>query len=217
MEPFVPRVTMTRPVLGAARDDGLPRHRRGEGRRGQARLREPPSPETPASLVRGVRTIAILDRAAASLALRATWGRTPTCLDRRLLVAQSARRHSASVELRSRSRLLAALPQRRSTPASAHGRSSDVELGRHLAPRRQRLQHEHRVRDRHVLEVRRRASRTTRAPTRPPRRSRPRPRRRSSRARRRRRAGSRRGSGSRPRGPARARQSPRTEQASAAA
>jgi 6-phosphogluconolactonase len=66
MEPFVPRVTMTRPVLAAAgtmvylvtgggKADAVARAFAGE-----------PSPETPASLVRGRRTIAILDRAAAS-------------------------------------------------------------------------------------------------------------------------------------------------------
>ena len=66
MEPFVPRVTMTRRVLGAARTmvyfvigdgkaDAVKRAFAGE-----------PSPATPASLVRGVETIAILDRAAAA-------------------------------------------------------------------------------------------------------------------------------------------------------
>ena len=39
MEPFVPRVTMTRPVLAAAADDALPRHRREQGRRGEAGVR----------------------------------------------------------------------------------------------------------------------------------------------------------------------------------
>ena len=39
MEPFVPRVTMTRPSARRGRDDGLPRHRGGEGRRCEARVR----------------------------------------------------------------------------------------------------------------------------------------------------------------------------------
>jgi 6-phosphogluconolactonase len=66
MEPFVPRVTMTRPLLAAARElvylvtgekkaDAVERAFGGE-----------PSPATPASLVRGETTVAILDRAAAS-------------------------------------------------------------------------------------------------------------------------------------------------------
>ena len=55
-----------------ARERGLrslPRHGRGEGRRGQAGLRGPPAKTTPASMIRsrdGL-TIAVLDRAAASL------------------------------------------------------------------------------------------------------------------------------------------------------
>jgi 6-phosphogluconolactonase len=66
LEPFVPRVTMTRPVLddartvvylvtGAGKAEAVARAFAGE-----------PSPETPASLVRGAQTIAILDRAAAA-------------------------------------------------------------------------------------------------------------------------------------------------------
>jgi 6-phosphogluconolactonase len=65
-EPFVDRVTMTRRVLdavktmvylvtGAAKADAAARA-----------FAQPPSPATPASLVRGRRTVAILDRAAAS-------------------------------------------------------------------------------------------------------------------------------------------------------
>jgi 6-phosphogluconolactonase len=66
MEPIVPRVTMTRPLLSAAREmvylvtgekkaEAVGRAFGGE-----------PSPATPASLVRGETTVAILDRAAAS-------------------------------------------------------------------------------------------------------------------------------------------------------
>jgi 6-phosphogluconolactonase len=66
LAPFVPRVTMTRPVLGAARM--VVYLATGDGKAdavGRAFAGEP-SRETPASLVRGVQTIALLDRAAAS-------------------------------------------------------------------------------------------------------------------------------------------------------
>ena len=67
MEPFVPRVTMTRPVLGSA--ETMVYLVTGEGKAEAAKraFGGPPSPDTPASLVRGVRTIALLDRAAASI------------------------------------------------------------------------------------------------------------------------------------------------------
>ena len=66
LEPFVPRVTMTRPVLaaaetmlylvtGAAKEDAVARAFGGK-----------PDPATPASLVRGRRTIAIVDEPAAT-------------------------------------------------------------------------------------------------------------------------------------------------------
>jgi 6-phosphogluconolactonase len=67
MEPFVPRVTMTRPVLAAART--LIYLVTGEGKSEAVRqaFAEEPSPATPASLVRGEQTLAILDRAAAAV------------------------------------------------------------------------------------------------------------------------------------------------------
>ena len=66
LEPFVERVTLTPPVFAAARL--LVYLATGESKAGAVRraLAEDPSPATPASLIRGVETIAILDRAAAS-------------------------------------------------------------------------------------------------------------------------------------------------------
>jgi 6-phosphogluconolactonase len=66
LEPFVPRITLTPPVFadtallvylvtGAGKADAVRRS-----------FAEPPSPSTPASLVRGRRTVALLDPAAAS-------------------------------------------------------------------------------------------------------------------------------------------------------
>jgi 6-phosphogluconolactonase len=66
LEPFVPRVTMTRPVLDAARTIVYLATGEGKANAVERAFAREPSPETPASLVRGVQTIAILDRAAAA-------------------------------------------------------------------------------------------------------------------------------------------------------
>ncbi len=65
MEPFVPRVTMTRPVLAAARTMVYLVTGEAKAEAVERAFAQPPAPDTPASLVRGQRTIAILDRAAA--------------------------------------------------------------------------------------------------------------------------------------------------------
>ena len=67
LEPFVPRVTMTPPLFAAARL--LVYLVSGEEKAEAVRraFAEPPSPATPASLIRGVETVAILDREAAAL------------------------------------------------------------------------------------------------------------------------------------------------------
>ena len=66
LEPFVPRVTMTPPVFGATKL--LVYLATGEAKAEAVRraFAEEPSPQVPASLVRGIETIAILDPAAAS-------------------------------------------------------------------------------------------------------------------------------------------------------
>ena len=66
-EPFVPRVTMTPPMFAAA--DLLVYLVTGEDKAEVVRRAfvDDPSPEIPASLIRGRKTIAILDRGAASL------------------------------------------------------------------------------------------------------------------------------------------------------
>jgi 6-phosphogluconolactonase len=66
LEPFVGRVTVTPPVFGAA---GILVYLVTGAAKAEAvrrAFREEPSPATPASLVRGRRTIALLDRAAAA-------------------------------------------------------------------------------------------------------------------------------------------------------
>jgi 6-phosphogluconolactonase len=66
MEPFVPRVTMTRPMLAATRT--MLYLVTGENKADAVvrAFEDEPSPATPASLVRGRQTIAILDRDAAA-------------------------------------------------------------------------------------------------------------------------------------------------------
>jgi 6-phosphogluconolactonase len=66
MEPFVPRVTMTRPVLAAARTMVYLVTGEVKAEAVERAFARPPSPATPASLIRGRRTVAILDRAAAA-------------------------------------------------------------------------------------------------------------------------------------------------------
>jgi 6-phosphogluconolactonase len=67
LEPFVPRVTLTPPVFASARL--LVYLVTGEGKAEAVRraFADEPSAAAPASLVRGVRTLALLDAAAASL------------------------------------------------------------------------------------------------------------------------------------------------------
>jgi len=66
MEPFVPRVTMTRPILSEAQRMVYLATGVGKAEAVKRAFADEPSPATPASLVRGQQTIAILDRAAAA-------------------------------------------------------------------------------------------------------------------------------------------------------
>jgi 6-phosphogluconolactonase len=66
MEPFVPRVTMTRPVLAMARTMLYLVTGGSKAEAVKRAFADPPSPATPASLVRGERTIALLDAPAAA-------------------------------------------------------------------------------------------------------------------------------------------------------
>jgi 6-phosphogluconolactonase len=67
LEPFVPRVTMTPPMFAAAAEVVYLVGGAAKAEAVRRAFAEPPSPATPASVVRGRHTIAILDRAAASL------------------------------------------------------------------------------------------------------------------------------------------------------
>jgi 6-phosphogluconolactonase len=66
MEPLVPRVTMTRPFLAAAGEMVYLVTGEKKAEAVERAFAQPPSPATPSSLVRGRRTVAILDRAAAT-------------------------------------------------------------------------------------------------------------------------------------------------------
>ena len=67
LEPLVPRVTLTPPVFAEARLLVYLVAGEGKAEAVRAALAGEPSPETPASLVRGRETVALLDPAAASL------------------------------------------------------------------------------------------------------------------------------------------------------
>ncbi len=66
MEPLVPRVTLTRVVLAAARTMVYLVTGEQKADAVERAFKAEPAPDTPASQIRGVRTIALLDQAAAS-------------------------------------------------------------------------------------------------------------------------------------------------------
>ena len=66
LEPFVPRVTMTREFLAGAATMVYLVTGAGKAEAVERAFAQPPSPEIPASLVRGRRTVAVLDPAAAA-------------------------------------------------------------------------------------------------------------------------------------------------------
>jgi 6-phosphogluconolactonase len=66
LEPFVPRVTLTLPALRSAATVAFLATGDSKADAVRRALADPPSPGTPASLVRGGRTLAVLDRAAAA-------------------------------------------------------------------------------------------------------------------------------------------------------
>ena len=66
LEPHVPRVTMTIPALAAAELALYLVTGEGKAEAVKRAFRGPPGPDTPASLVRGRRTVAVLDAAAAA-------------------------------------------------------------------------------------------------------------------------------------------------------
>ena len=66
MEPFVPRVTMTPPALSAAQTMVYLVTGERKAEAVERAFGQPPSPDTPASLIRGQHTIALLDEPAAS-------------------------------------------------------------------------------------------------------------------------------------------------------
>ena len=222
-------------VRGGAGCSSTSSRARRRPRRCAARFADEPSAATPASLVRGRTTVALLDEASAALSLGTARGpserahRSREAARPRTIRNEPARAGAgcgrrggtarcsgstptrrAGPDGRSRSALLRQEREQRPQPrrrragtragrgrrarrhaprngrsvsrrrtgaqaARASGQELRLELGRHLAAARERLEHEHGVGDGHVLEVLVALSRTTRARPRPPRRSRRRP------------------------------------------